>query len=192
MIFSPAVSHFRTLEQYSPLTDCAYRREAGWTAWNHAVGGKVWQRKTQIESGDKEAPVLKLASPSQQRHAEAMAKQDAFLILRQQEFQRQSAVSVLFQYDGQSLAGSAQSSGVPVIQVNGAAGAQEKSLKTVFEDMDVMDKLNIPGSASDLELKWTDPDDKEDIVWSLNQSADVNMSFFKDVQRVKIRVVRKV
>ena len=55
-----------------------------------------------------------------------------------------------------------------------------------------MNKLNIPGSASDLELKWTDPDDQEDIVWSLNQSADVNMSFFKDVKRVKIRVVRKV
>jgi len=60
----------------------------------------------------------------------------------------------------------------------------------VFEEMDVMEKLNIPGSGSDLELTWKDPEDQEDIVWSLNQSADVHMSFFKDVKRVKIRVVK--
>jgi len=151
---------------------------------------------------------MKLASPSQRRHDEAMAKQEAFqetflakqeafLVLRQDELhelqrqsaelQRQSAVPVMFSYEGLSLAGSAQTSVPPV---NGAAGAQEKSLKTVFEEMEVMEKLNIPGSGSDLELTWKDPEDQEDIVWSLNQSADVHMSFFKDVKRVKIRVVK--
>jgi hypothetical protein len=148
----------------------------------------VWKRKSAVESSDKGAPVKKLASPSQRRHDEAMAKQEAFLVLRQDELHRQSAVPVMFSYEGLSLAGSAQTSVPPV---NGAAGAQEKSLKTVFEEMDVMEKLNIPGSGSDLELTWKDPEDQEDIVWSLNQSADVNMSFFKDVKRVKIRVVKK-
>jgi hypothetical protein len=95
----------------------------------------------------------------------------------------------MFSYEGLSLAGSAQTSVPPV---NSAAGAQEKSLKTVFEEMDVMEKLNIPGSGSDLELTWKDPEDQEDIVWSLNQSADVHMSFFKNVKRVKIRVVKKL
>jgi len=113
---------------------------------------------------------------------------------KEDEALRQSSVSVMFSYNSRTCASSTHTLPVAVSQGNGgAAGAQvgkEKTLKAVFEEMDVMQRLNNPGSSTDLELKWKDPEDQQDIVWSIIESDNVNMSFFSRLTRVNIQVVK--
>jgi hypothetical protein len=114
--------------------------------------------------------------------------------LKEDEALRQSSVSVMFSYNGRTCASSTHTLPIAVSQGNGgAAGAQvgkEKTLKAVFEEMDVMQRLNNPGSSTDLELKWKDPEDQQDIVWRIIESDNVNMSFFSRLTRVNIQVVK--
>ena len=72
----------------------------------------------------------------------------------------------------------------------GAAGANGSSptLKAVFEAMEVASKLNIPGNASDLELKWTDPADKEVTTITVAAAEDFDMGFFSGLKQLKIAV----
>ena len=62
------------------------------------------------------------------------------------------------------------------------------ALKAVFEAMEVASKLNIPGNASDLELKWTDPVDKEVTTITVAAAADFDMGFFSGLKQLKIAV----
>jgi hypothetical protein len=69
-----------------------------------------------------------------------------------------------------------------------ATTAEGKTLKAVFEDMRVATKLNIPGNAMDLELRWTDPEDNLESTWTVRDADRCEMSFFQGQARVKINI----
>eukprot|EP00802_Teleaulax_amphioxeia_P020982 Tamp_21303.p1 GENE.Tamp_21303~~Tamp_21303.p1 ORF type:complete len:234 (-),score=14.81 Tamp_21303:103-804(-) len=98
-----------------------------------------------------------MRTPDKHHNEMKAIMQDAVRV-KQAELAQKGNVSVMFVYNGQSCCS--------------ATTAEGKTLKAVFEDMRVATKLNIPGNAMDLELRWTDPEDNLESTWTVRDGPD--------------------
>ena len=109
-----------------------------------------------------------------------------------------SQTGISFTYDGKVLAGSVNTAAPASGGAGAGAGAgaaasapQTETLKGVFEKMEVAEKLNIPGAPGDLLLTWTDPEDKMDMTWTVNDAVSATMDYWGNHQeKIKIKVTQ--